>query len=153
NVVAWLVLAGLLWRLLAVDDARGCLAWSGVMFSAGALSSVRFALTDLIALTVFAGAMLAAETKRRGWATGILAAAGLARETALGGIVGVWERPWLSSRNIFRSLLVAAPLVAWVVYVRWRVGYNDSGFQNLTWPVVGYLEKWTATFAAIRKEN
>src|ERR1051326_8903385 len=50
NVVAWLALAGLLWRLLDVNDTRDLLAWIGVMFSAGALSSVRYALTDLVAL-------------------------------------------------------------------------------------------------------
>ena len=79
NVAAWLALAVLLWRLLAVQSARGWLAWAGVLFSTGALSSVRLALTDLVALAILTGALLAAERGRRGWALGSVAAAGLAR--------------------------------------------------------------------------
>jgi len=34
NVAAWLALAGLLWRLLEVNDRRSWIAWAGLMFSA-----------------------------------------------------------------------------------------------------------------------
>ena len=57
NIAVWLVLAVLLWRLLPVNDARSWVAWAGVMFSAGALHSVRLALTDLLAATLTAGAL------------------------------------------------------------------------------------------------
>ena len=40
NVGAWLALAAIGWRLFEVRDGRGWLAWAGVLFSAGALSSV-----------------------------------------------------------------------------------------------------------------
>jgi len=38
NLGVWLVLAGLLWRLLAVSDWRSWLAWAGLLFSAGAFA-------------------------------------------------------------------------------------------------------------------
>jgi hypothetical protein len=153
NVAAWLALAALLWRLLAVGDARGWLAWAGVLFSAGALSSVRFALTDLVALTVLAGAMLAAERGRRGAALAGMAAAGLARETSLAALPGMWERPWLSRRNAFAVLIAAAPLAAWIGYIRWRVGPGGAGARNFAWPPTGWIQKWLAAFAAMRTEG
>ncbi len=97
NVMAWLALALLLWRLLAVRDARSGFAWAGVMFSAGALSSVRLALTDLPALTLIAAALLAEERGRRRLATALLATSGLARETSLLAFAGMDTRPWILS--------------------------------------------------------
>ncbi len=150
NVAAWLLLAACLWRLLAVRDAWGWLAWAGVLFSAGALFSVRLALTDLIALTVLAGAMLAAERGRETAAIGALAAAGLARETSVFALPGFWERPWISFRNAARSAAAVAPLAAWIGYIRWRIGPSGAGARNLGWPLVGWVEKWRLTFTDMR---
>ena len=156
NIAAWLALAALLWRLLVVEDARGLpdlwrgwLAWTGVLFSAGALASVRLALTDLIALAILAGALLAAERGRERTGTAILAAAVLARETSLLAVTGLWERPWFSWKNFWRALAAAAPLAAWLAYVRWRVGPADAGLDNFTVPVAGLVEKWRAVLAAL----
>jgi len=52
NVVCWFVLAGMAWRVLEVADGKSFVAWAGILFSAGTLLSVRFALTDLIAATL-----------------------------------------------------------------------------------------------------
>ena len=153
NVAAWLVLAAWLWRLLAVSDARGWLAWAGLLFSAGALCSVRYAVPDLVALTILAGAMLACERGRPGVALGALAAAGLARETTLAALTASWKRPWFSRRNAVATLLIVAPLAAWIGYVRWRVGPGGTGARNIAWPVTGWIEKWLSTFAAIRTES
>ncbi len=153
NVAAWLAVAALLWRLLAVGDGRGWLAWAGVLFSAGALSSVRFALTDLVALAILAGAMLAAERGRQGAAVAGMAAAGLARETSLVALPGLWERPWMSRRNAFALFISLAPLAAWVGYVRWRVGPGLAGARNFAWPLAGWVQKWLATLAAMRTEG
>jgi len=57
NPLAWLVLAALLWSILPVTDGRSFAAWGGVMFSAGALAAVRYALTDLIAVTLTVAAL------------------------------------------------------------------------------------------------
>jgi len=149
NVAAWLALAFLLWRLLAVCDARSGFAWAGVMFSAGALSSVRLALTDLPALTLIAAALLAEERGRGRLGTALLALSGLARETALLAFAGMGTRPWISLRNLTRGLVVAAPLVAWLIYVRWQVGPADAGWANLFIPGWGLVEKWMEAVGAL----
>ncbi|MSU23367.1 MAG: hypothetical protein EXS32_06025 [Opitutus sp.] len=160
NIAAWLALAGLLWRLLAIEEARGwpelCrgwLAWMGVLFSAGALASVRLALTDLVALVILAAGLFAVERGRWRTTTAVLAAAGLARETSLLAVAGAWERPWFSWRNFRRTLAVAAPLAAWLAYVRWRVGPADAGLANFTLPVAGLIEKWRAVLDALSTVN
>lgn len=149
NVLTWFALAVLLWRLLAVADTRGLLAWAGVLFSAGALASVRLALTDLIALTILAAALLAAERARPRSATALLAAAALARETSLLAFAGLAARPLFSLRTVFRACVVALPLAAWLVYLRWRVGPADAGWANFTLPGSGLVEKWAAATAAL----
>ncbi|MBL9189233.1 MAG: hypothetical protein JNK23_17255 [Opitutaceae bacterium] len=149
NIAAWLALAAILWRLLAVQDARGWLAWAGVLFSAGALGSVRLALTDLVALTVIAGALLALERGRKRSGLAGLALAGLARETSLLAIVGTVHAPWFSWRNAARLLLAAAPLATWLAYVRWAAGPADAGWSNFTLPLVGLVEKWIAAMGAL----
>ena len=151
NLGVWLVLAAVVWRLLPVTDARSWLAWAGVIFSAGALHSVRLALTDLLAATLVAGALLLAERGRTSGALGVLSMAGLARETALAAVVGLWRGPWTSTRrwlgNLVRGALVGLPLFAWMVYVHWKAGPAAQGFGNFTWPVVGWIEKGTDTLA------
>jgi hypothetical protein len=149
NVAAWLALAAILWRLLAVADARGWIAWAGVMFSAGALGSVRLALTDLVALAVLAGAMLALERGREKTGVAALALAGLARETSLAAAGGALAPPWFSWRNVFRAAVIAAPLAAWLAYVRAVAGPADAGWANFTLPGAGLVEKVQASFAAL----
>ncbi len=142
NLVAWLGLAALLWRILDVRDARGWLGWAGVMFSAGALISVRLALTDLIAVGFIAVAMTATERGRTGGATVALAASCLTRETAVLAVIGAWERPWVSRRNLQLTLGAWVPLGLWLLYVLWRIGPGNPGIDNLTLPVMGFVEKW-----------
>lgn len=149
NVAAWLALAAILWRLINVSDARSWLAWAGVLFSAGALGSVRLALSDLVALTVLAGALLALERGRARSGVAGLALAGLARETSLLATVGAITAPWFSRRNAARFALAALPLAAWLAYVRWAAGPADAGWANFTLPVVGLVEKWAAAIGAL----
>jgi hypothetical protein len=147
NVFAWLILAALLWRLLAVEDFRSWLAWAGLLFSAGALASVRQSLTDLIALTFLAAAMAALESRRPGRAFAWLAAAGLSRETLLGALPGLWTAPWFSWTNARRTLIAVLPLLLWLLYIRRLLGPADSGWGNFTWPAAGFIEKWRASLA------
>ena len=149
NVVAWLILSLLAWRLLGVSDTRGVVAWIGVMFSAGAMASVRFALTDLIAVTFIAGALLAAERRRPHWAATTLVAATLSRETSLLAFVGLCDRPWLSRKNFVRGFVVAAPLVLWIFYVRAHVANLEPGLGNFDWPFVSFIAKWRANLAEL----
>ncbi len=151
NLGVWLVLAVLLWRVLPVTDLRGLLAWLGVMFSAGALHAVRLALTDLLAATLVTAALAWGERGRPAGALGVLATAGLARETALAGVVALWRGPWNSPRawaaNFVRGAAVAVPLAAWMGYVRWKAGPAPQGLGNFSWPVIGWIEKWSETIA------
>jgi hypothetical protein len=149
NVLAWLILAPILWRLLEVNDVRSWLAWFGVMFSAGTLSSVRLALTDLVALAIIAAAFLAAERTHAKTAATLLSFAGLARETSLLAVAGLVNRPWISRPNFWRVIVIGAPLALWLGYVRWRVGPADAGWANFTWPGAGLVEKWRAVIAAV----
>jgi hypothetical protein len=150
NVVAWLALAGLLWRLLPVCSWRSWLAWGGVLFSSGALSSVRLALTDLVALAILAGALACAERARGGLASAIVAAAGLARETSLLAIAGVVQRPWVSWKNVARLAVAIAPLVLWLAYVRWAFGRNEPGWSNFATPFAGLAGKIGADTTAVQ---
>ncbi|HVS54422.1 MAG TPA: hypothetical protein VHD62_18845 [Opitutaceae bacterium] len=148
NVVAWLALATILWQLLAVADFRSWLAWAGVLFSAGALGSVRLALTDLVALAFLAWALLAAERSRPRSALGGVALAALSRETSLLGAAALLRRPWFSVANLARLVAVVAPLALWLAYIRARVGPADQGWSNLARPLAGLAEKWGASVAA-----
>jgi hypothetical protein len=150
NALAWLAMAGLLWRILSVGDSRSYAAWLGVLFSAGALESVRLALTDLGAATLLAAAMLAAEAGRG--AAGWLGAAALARETSLISLPAICTRPWLSWPNLRRTLVAVLPLAIWLSYMRSRVGAGDNGWANFTVPFAGYAEKWRDSFAALWSE-
>ena len=157
NLAAWLVLAGLLWRLLPVDDGRSVVAWAGILFSAGVLGSVRFALTDLPALIFVAASLWAAERARPRAAVGWLAAAALTRETSLVAWPGLWTGSWRSPaalrRNLLRLLLAAAPLAAWLGYVFWRVGPLNEGTRNFAWPGVGVLDQWRESILALARPH
>lgn len=153
NVAAWLGLAAIVWRLLEVRDVRGWIGWAGVLFSAGALASVRLALTDLIALVVIASAMLAAERGHSRWSTGLVAAAALARETSLLAVVGLLRPPWRSGQNLLRFICVAAPFALWLGYISWRLGGSGSGWGNFALPFVGIIEKWRGSVDAVLHGN
>jgi hypothetical protein len=149
NLFAWLGVAALLWRLLAVREVRGWLAWVGVMFSAGALISVRLALTDLLAMGFIAVALSATERGRTRGATAALAASCLTRETAVLAVVGAWTKPWISRRNLQLTLGAWVPLGLWLLYVLWRIGPGNQGIDNLTLPVIGFVEKWLEAIYAV----
>jgi hypothetical protein len=150
NIAVWAALALLLWRILGVSDARGLVAWAGVMFAAGALHSVRLALTDLLAATLTAWAVWAGERGRGGRAAALIGAAGLARETALTAVAALW-RPKAGAplgRGFWLAALAVLPLALWLGYVRWRLGPADQGFGNFTWPVTAWIDKWVEVIAA-----
>lgn len=156
NLGVWAALALLLWRVLPVTDARSFAAWAGVLFSAGALHAVRLALTDLLAVTLATAALALGERGRGRGALGVLAAAGLARETALTAVVGLWRGPWRGAPawavNLGRAAAVAVPLGLWMLYVRTKAGPADQGLANLAWPVLGWIEKGGAIVADFARQ-
>jgi len=141
NVGFWLALAALLWRILGISGPRAWMAWVGVLFSAGAIESVRFALPDLPAATLAAGALWAADRNRGGWASGLMAAASLSRETTLAAVPGLWRRPWLSAANARRTAAAVVPIAGWLAYIRWRLGSGDPQWNNFDWPFAGLVGK------------
>jgi hypothetical protein len=150
-----------------VADARSFAAWCGVLFSAGALAAVRYALTDLIAVTLTAAALgwsalsqrasasdrvqagTRSEAKRVGTTRStFLALAALSRETAVLALPALWTRPWLSRRNATATAVAAAPMLLWLLYLRWQLGPSDAGLGNFAWPLAGWMEKVSGTIRA-----
>jgi hypothetical protein len=145
NVVGWLVLAAVLWRVFPVSDGRGILAWAGVMFSTGVLFSVRLALPDLTALLLIAAAAIQREQGRRWWAAVLIGLAGLTRETALLGVVVLLPTQRISRRELLVTagtmLLAVLPLLLWLVHVWLSVGSSGAGLNNFAWPLQGFIKK------------
>ncbi len=46
-------------------------------------------------------------------------------------------------------MIAAAPLAAWIAYIRWRIGPGGAGTRNFAWPLQAWIGKWTETFAAL----
>lgn len=143
NVILWLVLAWLGWRIFPIDGGwRATLAWIGVL-SGGALLSVRLALTDLAALTLLAAAIPLVERGRNIAATGLLGLAGLARETALLGAGALLPAGPAEIRSGWRRLCLAGmavlPLAAWLAYIRTAPGTVSPGADNFSLPFVGLI--------------
>ena len=149
NAVAWLVLAGLLWRLIPGNDWRDWLARGGILFSTGVIASIRFALTDLIALALLAASMLALERRRHRWAAGLLGAAGIGRGAALFALPALGDPPWLSRSNVRRCLPVLALVVGSTTVVCWRFGSLGPLSTHLAWPFGSFLASWLNGFAGI----
>jgi hypothetical protein len=147
NPLCWLGLAVLLCFVFPPRSLHDALAWAGILFSAGALGSVRWALTDLPALLLVTAGVLAAQRQHFGRAAALVAAAGLARETAL--LAGLAIKGRTLSQNVQRALIVIAPAALWWIYVQ-NVAPPSSphGLGNLGTPGVAYLGKWRECFAA-----
>lgn len=154
NIPCWLLLAAVFWKKLPVADARGFIAWLGLLFSAGAMSSVRLALIDLPALLLVALALWDAERERSRGAAGWLAAAALTRETSILAAAAFFEYPPKSRPRLVRGLLLAllavAPLLLWMAYIRLQVGaVVETGARNFSWPLLGLIDKWCDSLYAM----
>ncbi|MBI2813522.1 MAG: hypothetical protein HYX71_04505 [Opitutae bacterium] len=156
NLVLWAGLAALLGRIFPCMGWRETLAWVGVLFSAGVLHSVRLGLTDLLALLLVAGAVFLAENNRRGAAAALLGLGGLARETALLGVVTLWPpgKPSLQSwvRAAGWAALCVVPLAAWLWYLRSVLGPTEPGLGNFAAPLAGWAGKWAEMILRLRTE-
>ena len=149
NVGCWLVLGWVLLRWFPPDGWGNVIRWSAVMFSHGMCMSVRHSLVDGPALLLVALAMRWLEDGRGVAGGAALALSGLAKETSLLAAAGLRvdlraPRTWPAVAG--QVALVAAPLFAWMAYVRWRFGpAEDPGMGNFTYPFAGYLEKLGAS--------
>ena len=147
NIVCWFALATLLWPLLQAGERwLGLAAWGGVLFSAGVLASVRYALTDLPALLLLVLAVRAAVAGRSGRMAAWFGASLLTRETMLVSAWGLLPKAWGSGRGLWRAGLCVAlaglPLLLWLLYVKWQIGASGAGVRNFAWPGAGLLGEW-----------
>ena len=94
---------------------------------------------------MLAGVMLAVQRGRLRGAVGLLAAAGLTRETSLLALPVLLRGSWRA--RLVKAVLVVAPLALWLVYIRIIAGAGNAGWSNLDWPGARWLEKWQATLA------
>ncbi len=147
NLLAWIVLGGLLWWLLPMKQGREWFMVGGILFSIGVISSIRFALTDLIALALLAGAMFALDRGWHRWAAVLLGTTSVGQSTALMAFPALGRPPWFSWPNLRSSLLVLAlPAVA-LAWTRWRFGSAEAISSCLGWPGIGFLGQWEDSIA------
>ncbi len=154
NVASWLALAWVLLRWFPATSWDDFFRWFAVMFSHGVAMSVRDSLVDGPALLLVAVAMAARERGAANGGAALLGLAGLGRETsllALAGFAPAEGRPRGAWRNFARAAMLAAvPLLAWMAYVRWRIGpADDPGLGNFTLPFAGLAGKWGAALAGV----
>ena len=145
NVVCWLGLAWVLLRWFPPTGRQNLLRWIGVMFSHGVCMSVRHSLVDAPSLLLVALALRWLEEGRRGAGVTVLSLAALGKETSLLATAGLdfnWREPRAWWRTALLVAVIAAPLVAWMAYVRMKFGpAEDPGMGNFTLPFAGYWEK------------
>ena len=154
NVVCWLALAVVLFRWFRPGDPEGWIRWSGVLFGAGLLYSIRFALPDGPALLLIAIGVALIESRRVYGGAFALALAALTRETSLlaAAIVPsdseLRERRWI--RSVVLGVVVVLPLALWILYIDARGTAfgtaNNVGVENFAFPFVGWIQAWFDTF-------
>jgi hypothetical protein len=137
NTVAWLALAWLWWRQLAVDSTRGMWVWFACLLSLGALDSVRLALTDLPMVLALALAVLALQRRRYGLAALGFMAAGFVRETAVLAVqpLGAGDN-WPQRRQVwFKGAACILPVALWCGWLVYRLPSASQGVEgNLSLP-------------------
>lgn len=145
NVACWLGLAGVLLHWFPVTTWGNFLRWAAVLLSHGVCMSVRHSLVDGPSLLLVALAMRWLEQGRAAAGGITLALAGLAKETSLLAVPGLsldWRAPRTWGPLLRRVLAIAAPLLAWMTYVRLRFGpAEDPGLGNFTLPFAGFAER------------
>jgi hypothetical protein len=151
NVIGWFGFALLLLRVFPPVNAHAVIAWAGLLFSAGVLTSVSNALTDLPALILITLAMLALQRNRPLPVAAILAAATLTRETSvLAGSILLPNGPWRD--RFIRGVILVLPFVLWLAYVRFRAGPESQSLGNFDWPMVGLSQKVGEVFAQVASD-
>ncbi len=148
NVAAWFVFAFLLLLVFPPRNAHAIIAWAGLLFSAGVLTSVSNALTDLPALILITLAMIALKHQKPTSTAALLAAATLTRETSV--LAGSILLPHCSWRDRFiRGAILVLPFALWLAYVRVQAGPESQSLGNFDWPMVGLGQKVSEVFGLL----
>ncbi|GAB5560302.1 MAG: hypothetical protein SynsKO_19490 [Synoicihabitans sp.] len=149
NVVCWALWGLILLRLIPPKSVWHAIAWAGLMLSAGVITSVVCALTDLPAILLLTAAMLALQN---GWfksTAGLLMAACLTRETAVLSGVTFFQIPtW--RRRIMLGAAVLIPLALWFWYVRVTFIPDAGSLSNFALPLSALTGKLTTVFSEVR---
>ena len=157
NLALWFALAAVLWRLFPVGEWCATVAWAGLLFAAGTLHSVRFALTDLTAVLLIAGALCQLERGGNKFALVSLSLSALARETSVLAAAALLPEKTASRgdwwRAAARGLLILLPLLGWMIYLQTTVGWPAAGQRNFSWPLVGLAEKWCEAVIGLELES
>jgi hypothetical protein len=155
NVGCWLLVAWLLAHELPPESPSNVAVWMGCLLSQGMLMSMRLSLTDGPSMLLLVAAVRVIRTERHWTAAGVLALAGLARETNVLGLLGL---P-LTGRDrrtalvwLLRATVVAAPIALWIAWL-WLRGYEaESGARNFAVPLSAYAGKWSDTLARMTSD-
>ncbi len=157
NVVCWFALAWVLTRWFPPLDFNNYARWAGILFSFGLMASVRASLTDGPSFLLVALGLAFCEANRRTWAAGMLAVAGLTRETSLLAFAALVDPARRSLRDLGRLALLGAlsfgPLLGWMIYLKLHLENSASaaGIQNLDVPFAGWAQKWGEIFPLLGK--
>jgi hypothetical protein len=158
NILAWFALAAILLRWFPPINWSNVLRWGGVLFCAGMSLSVRHALVDGPSLLLIALGVWCVERNRPWLATGVMALAGLGKETnLLAGValVNPEERTWRAGGLlVLRGVLMVVPLALWLYYIHVTVGPAiDVGTRNFNAPLLSYVTRWRHTLAALQRSG
>ena len=148
GVGAWIIFAGVLWRLLPLPVWRATAAWLACVLAVGTLDSVRMALTDLPAALLLVLAARAAERGRPVAAAAWCLAAGGVREVALFG-AGAVRVAGNFRRTAGLIAACAAPAVAWGAWLAWRLPGPVGHEGNLDWPGLVFGRQAALNLAAV----
>lgn len=143
NVACWLTLAWVLRLALRNADWISFARWAGCLFSMGVLESVRLSLVDLPAALFLTLAIVAQDRGLVLRSSIWVALTNLAKESSLLGAIALnlehlrW--PFLSRRKLLSLLVATLPLIAWSLYILWRLPSpaGTTGQGNFTWPLLG----------------
>lgn len=158
NIVAWVLLALIMLRWFPPNSLQNFIRWSGVLLSFGLCFSIRGGLVDGPSLLLIAIAMLMLERRQAWGAAGVLAMAGLGKETNILGAAALADptargsRRWLSM--ILQGALVVAPLAVWMIYLTAALGSGGgAGARNFAPPLEGFFVKWFETVGQLISEG
>jgi len=148
NIVCWFLLGWVLLTWFPPTSLDRTFRWLGIMLSAGIWFSAFSSLVDGPSLLLLALALRWIEQNKPWRATALLALSGLAKETNLLGAAALAPGRWNDWRGwggaVLRGGLVAVPLVAWFLFLRWRFADEGSlaGARNFAVPLTDYWDRW-----------
>jgi hypothetical protein len=154
NLAAWLGLGVLAWRALPPNEPWRSAAFLAVVLGPGAIESASRCLPDLPAFVLaWLGVTIGSLSGRIS-----LAGAVLGRETMLLAWIATWRRvrPWSAQASgwLSSAAVVALPLAAWTVWLRFHVaGAGRVDGQNLGWPLVGVAGKLADAWSQLHEPH